>query len=117
MKSANAGNLVLRIADAVGVNRLLCLKYSVHAFGGNYGLPFVAKNERGILSVKNQHVDLFTECTLAIDDVRSRGLVARGQIGLQEFKPDSFACVTFCARMTEGLSHGLEALLDVIVQA
>lgn len=112
-----AGNFLLGVIDLPGVDGLLRLKDGIDAFRRNDGLAFIVKDERRILAVKLDNVDLVAECPLAIDDMRRCRLITLRQVSLKELKPDALARVALCAGVAERLSCGRQTPLDVVVQA
>lgn len=80
-------------------------------------MAFIVKDERGILAIKQDNVDLVAECSLAIDDVRGCRLIALREVCLKELKPDALAGIALGAGVGERLSCGRQAPLDVVVQA
>jgi hypothetical protein len=101
VKSSNARALSPRVANQVGSEGLLRLEHSVYAFGRDNLLAFERKNERGILPVEDNDIDLVAKLASAIDDMRGRGLVSLRQVGCQEVEPDAFAGVALAWGVTE----------------
>ena len=76
MKGPYARHLPLRIANLLGVYRLLGLEHGVDAFCGNDGQSFKYENEGGVLPVEHDNVDLIAEIAKAIDDKCGFGLIS-----------------------------------------
>ena len=116
MQLANAGDLLLCVRDHAGISRLLGLEHRVHALGRNNGFVLVGEDERRILPIEYHHIYLLAEVPKAIYHMRLGRLVALGQIGIQHANPYIFTRITFRARVSEGLAHGGEPLLNIFVQ-
>src|SRR6185503_3426745 len=80
MKTPDAGNLLLRITDKIRVDGLFRFEHTIHAFRGYDCLTLIIKDKWRILSIKNDNIDLFTECTFAIYNVGLCGVVSSRQI-------------------------------------
>ncbi len=76
MEPTHAGHFCLCIGDLRGIDRLLRLKNCIDALGRDNRLAFVLKNERRILSIKYNNIDLVAEGTQTVHDVSGRSLVA-----------------------------------------
>ena len=75
------------------------------------------EDERRVLSVEDQNVDLLAEFPVAVDDMRPLGLVAPRQVGLEEVEPDALARVALGDGMAERCARDSQAPLDVVVKA
>ena len=89
------------VPNQLCIERLFGLKHCIDAFGRNDLLTLEGEDERRILTIKNNNVDLVAEVAFAVDDVCGRGAVSLGQIGLQEVQPYALACVSFAWGMTK----------------
>ena len=96
----NAGDLPLSVSYQIGVYGLLRFECSIHAFSWNNRFTLVLKNERRILTVEDQNIDLITEGPFAVHDVRFRSFVALRQIGLKQLDPYEFARISLCPRVS-----------------
>jgi hypothetical protein len=67
---AGLSRLFLRVTHVLGIYNLLGVKNRIPALGGQDGLALVLENERRVLPIKHQHIDLIAEGAAAVDDVR-----------------------------------------------
>ena len=72
VKRPHTGDLLLGIPDHPRVNRLLAFENCVNAFGQHNRLPLEAEDERRILPIEHDHVDLIAEGALAFDHMRGK---------------------------------------------
>src|SRR4029078_8864698 len=89
MKPSHSLRFGLGVLDARRVHRLFRFKYRVYALGRNYLLVLKIKDERRVLRVVDDYIDLVTKVALAIDNVSSVCLIPLRKVLLQEFKPYS----------------------------
>ena len=64
-----AGDLLLRVLNVLSICGLLRFECSIHAFSWNNRFTLVLKNERRILTVENENINLITEGPFAVHDV------------------------------------------------
>src|SRR5688572_23912081 len=115
MKSPHARNLILRICYVVRVDCLLRFEDSIHTLCRNDRLIEVTKDERRILTIKNDDIDLFAECTFAIHDVSGFTPVTTWKVRLQKISPNVLASSALCTRMSEGFSCSGQPILNIFV--
>lgn len=116
LQSPNTRYLIVGVAHLIGVDCLLRLENGIDAFGRYDRLTLIAENERRILPIEYNHVDLVAESARTIDDMGRRCAIALGQVSLQQLQPDRFASVALRAGMRECPTHRRELLLNVVVQ-
>ena len=75
VKPAHRGHLLLSILDLRGIDRLLGFESAVHALGGYNRLALVFENERRILPIEDNDVDLVAKISVTVDDMRGRCLI------------------------------------------
>src|SRR5258706_6001414 len=117
MKAPDARNLLLGVGDELGADFLLGLETRINAFRRNDGLTFVLKDERGVLPVEYDYIDLVAKHALAVHDMRSRRLVTLRQVSLQQVQPDVFAGVSFGSRVRKSCASGRQTPLDIVMKS
>lgn len=108
MKLSHALRFDLGVLDVCRGNRLFRFEHRVYAFSGDYPLFLKVEDERRVLPVVDDYVDLVTEMALAIDDVAPVCLIPFRKVRLQEFEPYGLARVAFCAGMSERFARDRE---------
>src|SRR6266478_7290792 len=101
VKLPNARAFLPRVPNPLRVEGLFRFEYGIDAFSGNDLLTLECKNERGILPVENDHIDLITEGAFAINHMSGSGFIPAGQIGLQEVEPYAFARISHAGCVTK----------------
>src|SRR5690606_9501318 len=75
------------------------------------------EDDRRILSVENDNVDLLAEAPLGIHDVGLPGLVSPGQVSRQQVDPNGLARISLLDRMAQYRPGLAEPPFDVVMQA
>jgi len=116
VQSSNAICFGLCVPDLIGVDALLGLKDCIDAFRWNDELTLKAENERGVMPVEDNNVDLIAECPKAVNNVRSANLVTLWQVFRKQFEPDTLAGISLGNRMGEYTPSGSKPVFDIIVK-
>src|SRR6185437_3581023 len=76
MQSPNARHFLASVCNLASINHLLCFEHRIDTFSRDDDLAFKLEDERRILPVKDNHVNLLTENAIAVHDMSGLGMVS-----------------------------------------
>src|SRR5690606_10185804 len=117
LQPADAPHLTMRVRHLLRIDRLLRLENRVDALSQHDRSSLELEDDRRILSVENDNVDLLAEAPLGIHDVGLPGLVSPGQVSRQQVDPNGLARISLLDRMAQYRPGLAEPPFDVVMQA